>query len=129
MFYLTKGVRSVNDEYIMLRSEIDNNIRQMHQYFSATGTAIIALFAYTINNPYNLNIYIFTAVFVALVCVASRVKHALRANVSIGTYMEIFLEPNIEGRAWETRSHYILEGRNSHELDERNSLMRFMFSN
>ena len=107
-------------EYVMLRNEIENNMKQMHQYFALTSTAIVALLTFIFNNPNNPNVFI--AIFVVLVFIAVRIRRLLEGNISISTYMEVFLESNIDGRNWETFSHYNIEkGPNSHELSKRTS--------
>ena len=117
----------MNEEYKMLREEIVSNMKQIHQYFALTNTAIFLILAYIFGNPNNPNIFV--AVFAILVCISDsvRVKRLMEGNVSISTYMEIFLEPNLEGRSWETNNHYRIGGYNSHEINKRSAFVDTLF--
>jgi len=116
----------MNEEYKMLREEIVSNMKQIHQYFALTNTAIFLILAYIFGNPNNPNIFV--AVFAILVCISVRVKRLMEGNVSISTYMEIFLEPNLEGRSWETSNHHrIGVGYNSHEINKRSTFVDILF--
>ena len=80
---------------------------------------------YHIYDPISINMFI--AIFILLICTATRIKRFIAITVCISTYMEIFLEPNIDGRNWETRCHYQVNGFSSQELDKRSPLINFMF--
>ena len=110
----------MNDEYVMLREEITNNIKQIHQYFAITNTAFFVVLTYIFNNPNNPNIFI--AMFVMLVCVATRVKYVLASNIKISTYMEVFLESDMDNRNWETRSNFAVGKRNIHKINTKDFL-------
>lgn len=94
----------MNDEYLMLRKEMDSNIDKLHTYISVIYTAIIALIAYILDNADNL--HLFSLIFVALICIATRIRALLQTNMRISTYMEVFLEPmDTSNYKWETLSH------------------------
>jgi len=117
---------SMKDEYIMLRGEIDDIIKYMHQYFMLACGGIFAALAYIFKNPDSTNNpNIFIAAFAALVCIASRVRVFSNGMTRISTYMEIFLEPNIDGRKWETISHYRIN--NNRGADKKNFFMNNLF--
>ena len=115
----------MNDEYKMLREEIDNNLKQMHQCLTLVCTGALAVLAYIFNDPNNLNIFV--VIFAALVCVGTRIKQLLESNVRISTYIEVFLEPNIEGRDWEIRSHLLQGKKNSHDINRRPYFIEALF--
>lgn len=119
------GVVKIENEYKMLREEIISNLKQMHQYFALTSTAVFAVLAYIFNNPNNPNIFI--AMFVVLICISTRIRRILESNVSISTYIEVFLEPKIDGRKWETYNHYKVRGYNSHNISKRNLFFEILF--
>ena len=102
--------------------------KQIYLYFSFTVPAVSAILVFIFNNiekPYSMNI--FCAIFVLLICAVTRVKKLITTTVYISTYMEVFLEPKINGRKWETRCNYQVNGYNSKELDNRNPLINNMF--
>jgi len=118
---------NMNKEYKMLREEIMFNMKQVYLYFTFTVPAVSAMLVFVFKNiekPNSMNIFI--AIFVLLICAAARVKKLIVANVRISTYMEVFLEPNIDERNWETRSNYQVNGCNSKELDNKNFLFNIM---
>jgi len=115
---------NLNDEYKMLREEIIANHKQMNQYFTLVCTSALAILAYIFNNPNNPNIFI--GIFVMLVCIAARIKRLLEGNVSISTYMEEFLEPYIDARNWEARTHCSVRGDNVHDINKRSLFMNIL---
>jgi len=118
----------MNEEYKMLREEIMLNSKQVYLYFALTVTAISTILAFVFNNIDKPNINsIFIAIFVLLICTVTRVKGLLATIVSISTYMEVFLEPHIDERNWETRCYYQVNGYNSRELEKINPLINIMF--
>jgi len=117
----------MNDEYNMLREEIMFNMKQIHLYFAFFVTTVSTVLVYVFNNidkPYSNSIFI--AIFILLICATARVRKLLSSNLSISTYMEVFLEPYIDGRNWEIRSHYQVNGYSSGELDKRNFMINIM---
>jgi len=118
---------NMNDEYKMLREELMFNSKQIYLYFAFIVTAVSTMLAYVFTNIDKPNSNsIFIAIFVLLICAAARVKRLLSTNTSISTYMEVFLEPYIDGRNWETLCHYQVNRCNSQELDKRNPLINIM---
>lgn len=100
------------EEYKMLREEIMFNLNKLHWYISIVSTVSIALFAYIIKNP---NDIILLSLFLAtLVILEGRIHSVTESNIRISTYMEVFLEPNLENIKWETYSHYKINKKNSH---------------
>ncbi|MCL2397983.1 MAG: hypothetical protein FWC93_07965 [Defluviitaleaceae bacterium] len=121
----------MNDEYNMLRKEIDSNLKQMHQYFALTITALFVTLALIFDNSTNpsmpINPNIFSIMFAVLVCVAARVKSLSKSNMRISTYMEIFLEPNMNDRNWETRMYSkAAKGYSSHNIDAKFKLAEIL---
>jgi len=119
---------NMNEEYKMLREEIMFNSKQVYLYFTFTVLSVSTMLAYVfknINKPNSNSIFI--AIFVLLICATTRVKRLLTTTISISTYMEVFLEPDVDERNWETRSHYQVNGCNSRELDKRNPWINIMF--
>jgi len=115
---------NMNKEYKMLREEIMFNMKQVYLYFALVVTAVSAMLVYFFNNIDKLNSdSIFIAIFILLICAATRVKRFLSNNVSISSYMEVFLEPNIDERNWETRCHHQVNGHDSTELNKRKPLI------
>lgn len=102
------------EEYKMLRKEIMFNLNKLHWYISIVSTVSIALFAYIIKNPND--IVLLSLLLSALVIMEGRIHSVTEGNIRISTYMEIFLEPNIENINWETNSYYKLNGQNSHTI-------------
>lgn len=102
----------IMEEYKMLREEIMFNLNKLHWYISIVSTVSIALFAYIIKNP---NDIILLSLFLAtLVILEGRIHSVTESNIRISTYMEVFLEPNLENIKWETYSHYKINKKNSH---------------
>lgn len=92
-------------EYQMLRTEIEINIKLMHNYVNVTCTVMVGILAF-IAQTETVNTHIFALIFIALLVVANRVRSLLEANMRLSTYMEIILEPKINGHNWETFSHW-----------------------
>jgi len=117
---------NMNDEYKMLREEIMFNSKQVYVYFAFTVTIISSMLVYIFNNNQSNINSIFIAIFVMLICSATRVKRLVSTTVNISAYMEVFLEPNIDGRNWETRCNRRVDGYNSKEQDKRDPLINIM---
>lgn len=98
----------MEEEYKMLRAEIDGNIQRMHSYINVTSSALVALLAYMTKD--SSESYFFLFIFVALAAFSNRVRSLLQTNMNISTYMEIILEPMMDGRNWESLSHWVLSG-------------------
>lgn len=102
------------EEYKMLREEIMFNLNKLHWYISMVSTVSIALFAYIIKHP---NDIILLSLFLAtLVIMEGRIHSVTESNIRISTYMEVFLEPNLENIKLETYSHYKLDKQNAHSI-------------
>lgn len=92
----------MEEEYKMLREEIMFNLTKMHWYVSIVSTVAVALLAYILQNIDNIALI---SVFLAtLVVIEGRIYSVTKSNLRISTYMEVFLEPNLENRNWETYS-------------------------
>lgn len=93
----------MEEEYKMLREEIMLNINKMHWYVSIVSTVAVALLTYIIQNTENITLF---SVFLAtLVIIEGRIYSITKSSLRISTYMEVFLEPNLENRKWETYSY------------------------
>lgn len=100
-------------EYKMLREEIMFNLNKLHWYLSIVSTISIALLTYIIKNP---NDIILLSLFLAVLIIMEGRVHAMTvSNIRISTYMEIFLEPDIDIK-WETYSYYKIDNYNSRTL-------------
>lgn len=93
----------MEEEYKMLRDEIMFNTNKIHWYISGISTIGLALLAYIIKSP--TNIVLLSLFLVILVIVESRIFALTKAIIIISTYMEVFLESNLENRNWETKLH------------------------
>jgi hypothetical protein len=121
-------VLRMNDEYTMLREEIDYNSKSIHHYFAITCTGIFAILAYILNDTErSYSPHMFSAIFVVLTCVAARVKRLLEINQRISAYMEVFLEPMINGRDWETRGHRQIDGYDRQYAANKTRLGKFSY--
>lgn len=93
----------MEEEYKMLREEIMFNTNKMHWYISGISTVGIALLTYIVQNPSNI---VLLSLFLSiLVIVEGRIYSSTKCIIVISTYIETFLEPNLEGRNWETNLH------------------------
>lgn len=93
----------MEEEYKMLREEIVFNTNKTHWYISGISTVGIAFLAYIFNSPSNIALLsLFLAI---LVIVEGRIFSLTKSIIIISTYMEVFLEPKLEGRDWETKLH------------------------
>lgn len=93
----------MEEEYKMLREEIMFNINKTHWYISGVSTIGIALLAYIIKSPSNI---VLLSLFLAILVIVEGRIFALTKAINItSTYMEVFLEPNLENRNWETKLH------------------------
>lgn len=91
------------EEYKMLREEIMFDTNKMHWYISGISAIGIALFTYIVTNPSNI---VLLSLFLAvLVIVEGRIFSLTKSMIIISTYMEVFLEPNLEEINWETMLH------------------------
>lgn len=103
----------MEEEYKMLREEIMFNINKLHWYVSGVATVGIALLAYIISSPNNI---VFLSLFLAVLFILeSRIFRMTKSNITISTYMEVFLEPYIENRKWETYVHFKINEDNVHD--------------
>jgi len=118
---------NLDEEYKMLREEIMFNMKQVYIYFAFTVGIISSMLVYVFNNNQSNINSIFIAVFVLLICATTRVKRLMTTTLSIATYLEVFLEPNIDERNWEIRSNRQINGYTSKELDKRNPIINIMF--
>jgi len=109
----------MEEEYKMLREEIMFNLNKLHWYVSGTATIGIALLAYIISNPNNI---IFLSLFLAVLFILEgRIACMIKkSNIMISTYMEVFLEPNLENRNWETYVHCEINSNQSCDDNEDN---------
>ena len=95
---------SMNEEYKMLRKEIEDTVKQGDKYFDYTCFGIFATTAYTFYNSDNPDIFI--AVFIVLAFIAQRAKDTSDGILRIAAYIIVFLEPKIDERNWETYNYY-----------------------
>lgn len=93
----------MEEEYKMLREEIMFNINKTHWYISGVSTIGIALLAYIIKSPSNI---VLLSLFLAILVIVEGRIFALTKAINItSTYMEVFLEPDLENINWETKLH------------------------
>lgn len=93
----------MDEEYKMLREEIILNINKMHWYVSIVSTVAVALLTYIVQDTENITLF---SVFLAtLVIIEGRIYSITKSSLRISAYMEVFLEPNLENRNWETYSY------------------------
>jgi hypothetical protein len=121
-------IMSMNKEYEMLREEIMFNTKQKYLSFTFTVPIVSGVLVFVLPNIDKPNsIHIFCAIFVFIVCAVTRVKRLTNGIEYISTYMEVFLEPNIDDRNWETRCNRRIEGYSGKEVDKNNPLLNIMF--
>lgn len=93
----------MEEEYKMLREEIVFNTNKIHWYISIVSTVGLALLAYIIVDP--RNVILLTLFLAVLVIIEGRILGLTKSIIVISTYMETFLEPELNGRNWETKLH------------------------
>ena len=87
-------------EYAMLREEIMQNLNIMHNLLSVMYVSVGAIITYIINSFDSPMLFI--PVYIVLVTISSKIRLLNDANYKLSAYMEVFLEPNIDGIKWET---------------------------
>ena len=94
-------------QYEMLREEIMAYQGMSLNTLTVTYVAVGAILSYVFLNLDALNTHfelplLFIPIFVFLVIIFMRLRIMHESILSISAYMQIFLEPNLEGISWET---------------------------
>jgi hypothetical protein len=103
----------LDKQYELLRAEIMQNISESHTLLTTTYVSVGAMLAYFFVNLESLALlfdppWLFVPVFVIFNVFFARLRVLYRSNLYISAYMEVFLEPDLEGIKWETR-HYNID--------------------
>lgn len=105
----------MEEEYKMLREEIMFNLNKLHWYISIVSTVATALLAYILQSPDNI---VLLSLFLAsLVIMEGRIYSVTESNLRISAYMEVFLEPHLENRNWETYNFLKIHKYNSRTIN------------
>ena len=100
-------MKYTDKQYEFLREEIMNNANVGHNLLTISYVAIGAILAYVYVNLDSLTKHfelplLFIPVFIVLFILFFRLRLLQEATLSLSAYIEVFLEPNLEGLEWET---------------------------
>jgi len=111
----------MNDEYKILRDEIESNTKYASSLFKLICIGAFATLTYTFFKPDNLNNpNVFVVIFAVLAFIALKVKSLTIGNLRISAYMEVFLESKTKEHHWETRLHHRTKsGHTIYEIPEK----------
>ena len=96
------------NQYEMLREQIMKNMSTQQNLITTTYGIVGAILA-IIFSIQNINtapftpIMLFTPIFLMLVLFSMRLNALVKNNLLISAYMEVFLEPHLDGIKWESK--------------------------
>jgi len=105
-------MKYTDKQYEMLREEIMQNLSTTHNLLTITYVAVGVILSYIMINLDSLALYfeppiLFIPIFVILIVIFYRLRILSTDNISMSTYMEVFLEPYLNDIKWETHVHKI----------------------